>query len=180
MAWTTMHFAVGMGCTGVAATLGCALLKRGWRWIPAAMTAGGFWALLPDLPRIFREDIYIGPLTHTLGRHDLERWLHSWGDLFFFHKMLDAQPKEFALHGLIAILLMYNAAVLLLMALEHKHRNSLANRAWRAHRTRQARAARKNKTRPATPAPPDETAHPPAVLYRIHPNQSTGTTPDRR
>jgi len=40
MAWTTMHFAVGMGCAGALAGAACVVTRRGWRFIPAAMTAG--------------------------------------------------------------------------------------------------------------------------------------------
>jgi len=37
MAWTTMHFAVGMGCTGAAVGAACLTMRRGWRWLPAAV-----------------------------------------------------------------------------------------------------------------------------------------------
>jgi len=117
-----MHFAVGMGCAGAASGLACTLLRRGWRWIPAAMTVGGVWALVPDLPRIFREDIYLPRLSEVLGNHDLERSLHAWGDWFFFHRQLDMQPHEFALLGLALVLLLYNVCILLLMRLERKSR----------------------------------------------------------
>lgn len=112
MAWTSMHFAVGMlggGALGIAAS---AVLRRGSRWIPLAMTAGGFWAITPDLPRLWREDFPSLPLAATLGDKELENYLHSIGDLFFLHARLDAQPKEYALHGLILILFLYNAALL--------------------------------------------------------------------
>jgi hypothetical protein len=110
MAWTTMHFGVGMACGGAATFLVCAVRNRGWRWITPAMTLSGFWALAPDLPRIFREDFPSLPFASTLGDKRLDDWLISFGDLFFFHARLDAQPKEYALHGLLLILLCYNAA----------------------------------------------------------------------
>lgn len=128
-----MHFAVGMGAAGAAACVGCVVMRRGWRWVPAAMTAGGLWALIPDLPRIFREDIPNAPLAGLLGSETLEAGLERWGNLFFFHHILDAQPKEFALAGLAAMLLLYNAGLMMLMTLEHRQRHSLANRVWRAH-----------------------------------------------
>ncbi len=152
------------------------------------MTAGGIWAMVPDLPRLFREDFYWEPISSWLGQHDLERWLHKWGDLFFFHRSLDAQPHEYALHGLILMLLFYNMSIFLLMKLEHKSRNSLANRAWRAHRSRPARDARRRIARlthstadkpPDThtaPIPPNDTDH--DVIYRIGPGSATGTDSD--
>lgn len=133
MAWTTMHFAVGMGCTGIVASAVCYALRRGWRWIPAAMTLGGVWALVPDMPRIFWEDLPHTRLTRALFTPDLQAKLHSWGDLFFFHRMLDNQPNEYSLHGLAIILMLYNMSIGLLMYLEHRQRNSLANRSWRTH-----------------------------------------------
>ncbi len=176
MAWTTMHFAVGMGCVGAAGSVACMVCRRGWRWLPGAMTLGGIWALVPDLPRIFREDLYYHPISSILGTHQLERSLHRWGDLFFFHGSLDAQPKEFALLGLLLILLFYNASIVLMMRLEHKQRNSLANRAWRAHRVRQARQVRHRKrTRPPADLPLEPGD--PDVIYRIRPNQPSGTDP---
>ena len=134
MAWTTMHFAVGMACSGAAATAVCLTLRRGWRWIPAVMTAGGVWALVPDLPRVFREDFPSLPLAPLFGNKVFEAGLNS--NLFFFHRTLDAQPHEYALHGLVIILLLYNAAIAGLMWAESLQRNSAANRAWRAHSRR--------------------------------------------
>ncbi len=137
---------MGMGCAGALAGAGCLMLRRGWRWVPGVMTLGGIWAMVPDMPRIFREDFYWEPVSSVLGTYQLERKLHSWGDVFFFHGSLDAQPHEFALLGLVLILLFYNASILLLMSIERRSRNSLANRAWRAHRTRHARDARRRSS----------------------------------
>jgi hypothetical protein len=134
MAWTSMHFAVGMGCTGLAFGAGCLVQRRGWRWLPMAMTVGGVWALVPDLPRLWREDFPWLPLASTFGSKSLEAFLHSWGNLFWFHHMLDMQPKEFALHGLGLILIFYNVAIVMLMKMESAARNSVGNRAWKAHR----------------------------------------------
>ena len=51
-----MHFAVGM-CGGAALALApCLIFRRGWRFIPVGMTLGGLWALVPDMPRLWRED----------------------------------------------------------------------------------------------------------------------------
>lgn len=133
MAWTTMHFAVGMAGATVITGVGCMVLRRGWRWLPLSMTAGGLWALIPDIPRLFREDFPSLPFASTLGSKDLELKLHRMGDIFFFHKQLDIQPHEYALHGLILILLMYNLSIVVLMLLEYCQRNSPIHRSFRAH-----------------------------------------------
>lgn len=117
MAWTSMHFAVGMGGAGLLAGLVCVVRRRGWRWLPPAMTLGGVWAIVPDLPRLWREDFPSLPFAATLGSKDLERSLHGIGDVFFFHARLDAQPHELALHGLVLILGLYNLSILLLLYL---------------------------------------------------------------
>lgn len=157
MAWTTMHFAAGMAGSGAVAVVACSVMRRGWRWLPAAMTLGGLWALVPDMPRIFREDAPWLPLSQTLGSKSLEAWLHQRGDWFFLHLRLDAQPHEYALHGLVGILVLYNAAIWLLMHLEKRQRLSLANRISRAHgeslqraRQQRQREIREPQTSPAT------------------------------
>jgi len=124
MSWTSMHFAVGMGCAGAAFGLGCLLLKRGWRWLPGMMTLGGLWGIVPDMPRLWREDFAWLPFASTLGSKTLEADLHAVGDLFFFHHALDAQPHEYALHGLVFMLLLYNAAIIMLMVMESKQRRA--------------------------------------------------------
>ncbi len=148
MAWTSMHFAVGMGCAGLIGMVGCSILRRGWRWIPAAMTVGGLWGLVPDMPRIFREDFPQWGLAHTLGSKSLERSLHQVGDLFFFHHTLDAQPHEYALHGVLLMVLFYSASIVLLMALESRGRNSVGNRAWKAHEPHLRRKQSESPTAP--------------------------------
>lgn len=117
-----MHFAVGMAGAGALATIGCALVRRGWRFIPLAMTLGGFWAIVPDMPRLFRQDFPGLGLGGSLGSLSLERGLHAWGDLFFFHAYLDDQANEYALHGLILMILLYNLAIALLLFLEYRQR----------------------------------------------------------
>ena len=146
MAWDTMHYAVGMGCSGAVVGAACFLMKKGWRWLPAAMTAGGVWAMVPDMPRIFREDFPNAPFAAILGSADLERWLHSIGNLFFFHLRLDMQPHEYALLGFALVLILYNLSIALLIGMEHRQRNSLGNRAWRAHRS-QMRHHRRSRHR---------------------------------
>lgn len=181
MAWTTMHFGVGMGCAGVLFGTGCLIFRRGWRWIPAAMTAGGIWGVVPDLPRIFREDFPSLPGSAVLGSKTLERGLHNWGDLFFFHKHLDSQPQEFALLGLGIILALYNVSILLLMILEHQQRNSSVHRAWKAHgrRTRPGRrhphvAETELRTDPPSAARTEPDDGDP-VIARIGVNRPTGS-----
>ena len=112
MAWTSAHFAAGMIGGGAVGLGVCCLRRRGFDKMPLALTLGGIWGLAPDLPRLFREDFPSLGLASTLGSRDFEKWLHSFGDLFFFHSALDAQPKEFALHGLFTIIGLYNLALL--------------------------------------------------------------------
>lgn len=119
MAFTTMHFAVGMACSGAGASLAALMLRRGWKWIPLVMAVGGTWACIPDMPRVFRTDFPVLGLADSLGSKQLEMTLHAHGDWFFFHRMLDAQPKEFALHGLAIILMLYTISVFLL-AVTHR------------------------------------------------------------
>lgn len=136
MAFTSMHFAMGMIGSGAIATAACLSIRRGFRWIPATMTIGGLWAVIPDLPRIWREDFPSLPLSSLLGSKYLEDQLHVVGDLFFLHRALDRQPHEYTLLGLGLIILMYSLSTALLMYLEHRQRNSIGNRAWRAHTRR--------------------------------------------
>lgn len=126
MSWTSMHFAVGMACSGGLALGGCLIVRRGWRWIPAIMTLGGLWATVPDMPRLFRQDFPGLHLGSTLGSLDLEHFLHHWGDIFFFHATLDDCINQYALHGLIGMIFLYNAAIALMLVLEHQQRRRLA------------------------------------------------------
>jgi len=119
MAFTTMHFAVGMSGTAAVSCAGALLLGRGWRWIPLTMALGGVLACVPDMPRLFRQDFPSLGLASTLGSKELEDTLHAHGDWFFFHHALDAQPREFALHGLVIILLLYSISSFLL-AITHR------------------------------------------------------------
>ncbi len=171
MSWTTMHYAVGMGCTGAVAGAACLWLRKGWRWLPAAMTAGGVLALVPDMPRVFREDFPNAPFAALLGSKSLERWLHSIGDLFFFHRSLDHQPFEYALHGFAAVLILYNLSIVMLMWMEHRQRNSIGNRAWRAHRPH----LRKRRQRSDNPPPPQADPNKPAA-GRLRASRPTPTS----
>lgn len=139
MSWTSMHFAIGMAGGAAIGGAGCLIIRRGWRFIPALMTVCGFWALVPDMPRLWREDFTWLPFGSVLGSIYLEHWLHHWGNFFFFHKQMDAQPNEYALHGLVLIILQYNLAVLGLMWLERGQRQSIGNRMYRAHGSRMHR-----------------------------------------
>lgn len=114
MAFTTMHFAMGMVGSGAIATVGALVMRRGLRWVPLWMTAGGIWACVPDMPRIFNEDFPSLPFASTLSSRPLQDWLQAHGDWFFFHRMLDTQPREFALHGLAIILTLYTISVFFL------------------------------------------------------------------
>lgn len=118
MAFTTMHFALGMVGTGAVVTIGALVLRRDMRWAPLWMTAGGIWACVPDMPRIFKEDFPNTPFAQTLSAKPLQQWLQANGDWFFFHRMLDEQPREYALHGLAVILMLYTVSVFFL-ALTH-------------------------------------------------------------
>lgn len=132
MAFTTMHFAIGMGATALAAIPLCMTIKRGWRGIPFAMTLGGTFACIPDFPRMFREDLPNIPLLSTiLGSRKLEKYLMDFGDFFFFHRQLDNQPNEYALHGLFFIILLYNASILYLLKLGKRSKIYDANNNWK-------------------------------------------------
>lgn len=115
MAWTSFHFAVGMGGGAILTALPCLIFRRGWRFIPVGMTLGGIWACLPDATRLFTEDFPNAPFASILGSKALRNWLESNADWFFFHGRLDAQPHEYALHGLFFIILFYNLALLAMM-----------------------------------------------------------------
>ncbi|MEM9415412.1 MAG: hypothetical protein AAGA29_08055 [Planctomycetota bacterium] len=112
MAFATMHFATGMALGGALALLGAAALRRKPTALPIAMTAGGIWAMVPDLPRLFTEDFPNAPLASVLGAKPLRVWLETHGDWFALHRTLDAQPAEFALHGMFLMIALYNAALL--------------------------------------------------------------------
>lgn len=184
MSWTSMHFAVGMSAGAVIGGVSCLIVRRGWRFIPGLMTVCGMWALVPDMPRLWREDFNWLPFAGTLGSMSLERWLHHWGDLFFFHKQLDAQPSEYALHGLILIILQYNLALVGLMWLERKQRNSMGNRMYRAHgpRIKRRHATHQESDAPPVPVPDirlvraDDAPPPPNNTAR---NEADGKTPAR-
>ena len=79
------------------------------------MTVGGIWALMHDFPRIFLDDFPGLPLASMLGDKSLERALANVEDVFFFHRSLDSQSHEYALHGMAIILLLYNLAIVALM-----------------------------------------------------------------
>lgn len=134
MSWTTMHFAVGMACGGAIGAAGCAIARRGWRWLPLMMTAGGVWANVPDMPRFWRVDFPWLPFGR-LGSMEVERALHAWGDLFFFHHTMDVQWRGLALPGLFLILLFYNVALVTLILLGRRaaHRAAKAERVLQSH-----------------------------------------------
>ncbi|XAM00017.1 hypothetical protein OT109_01250 [Phycisphaeraceae bacterium D3-23] len=112
MAFATMHFATGMALGGALALVGAAALRRRPTVLPIAMTLGGIWAMVPDLPRLFTEDFPNAPFASVLGAKPFRLWLESHGDWFALHRMLDNQPAEFALHGMFLMVVFYNAALL--------------------------------------------------------------------
>ena len=128
-----MHFAVGMACGGAIGAAGCAIARRGWRWLPLAMTAGGIWANVPDMPRFWRVDFPWLPLGR-LGDMEVERALHAWGDVFFFHHTMDLHWRGLALPGLFLILFFYNVALVVLIITGRR----AAQRAGRAERILQS------------------------------------------
>ena len=115
MAFATMHFATGMACGGLIGITGVSIFRRGLRFVPLAMTAGGLWAMAPDMTRLFTEDFPNAPFASILGSQGLKAWLESHANWFAFHGLLDDQPKELALHGMFGIVVMYNLAILMLM-----------------------------------------------------------------
>jgi hypothetical protein len=181
MAWTSAHFAVGMACSGAATAGVCLIVHRGWRWLPAVMTLGGLWACVPDMPRLWREDFPGLPLGSILGQISLEHRLHEFGNLFFFHARMDAPPHlPYALNGLIAIICMYNASIAMLMWMEHRQRNSLGNRHWRAHgphmqQHRSRSSAYSRHSGSSAPAPGSTPA--PSVTHQFPVELPSGGTP---
>jgi hypothetical protein len=162
MAWASMHFAVGMVGGGAICGLACLYAPRLRRMLPLAMTAGGVWAMVPDLPRIWREDFPSLPFARTLGSRELEDWLHGWiGDLFFFHASLDAQPHGYALHGLALIILLYNVAFILNHLLDARGRRQEIARLAQAHEPHMRRLRGRSGDLPQTPGKPTaETPYP--------------------
>ena len=49
---------------------------------------------------------------------------------FFFHSQLDNQPHEYALHGLLFILLFYNASIFYLLKIEKQSRENYWKTRW--------------------------------------------------
>ena len=141
-----MHFATGMACTAAGWSALCVmrggLRGSGWRWLTPAMTLGGLWAIVPDAPRLFREDFPSLGMGATLGAKSVEHFLHRIGDVFFFHRQLDAQPRELALAGLFTIVMLYQGAWLMMWLQRrhggrHRSRDCLAS----AHQNRYSDAA---------------------------------------
>jgi len=157
MAWATMHFATGMACGGVLAAGMAVIRGRGWKWTAPIMTLGGIWGMGPDLPRIFREDFPSLPFATMLGSPKLEAWLFQYGNFFAFHKQLDMQPHEFALHGLALIILLFNVAFALSF-LDHKKdtiaRWSHEREKSRHSRHRKKRSQSKKTIQPVSPTQP--------------------------
>ncbi len=114
MAWIGAHFAIGVAGGGAIAAGICAVRKRGWKSVPIAMLAGGVWAVIPDLPRIVRDDLSIGLLTATIGSPGVIDWFHQHGNWFFLHRWVDVQAAQpwpearWGLRGLAVILICYN------------------------------------------------------------------------
>jgi hypothetical protein len=100
MVFTAIHMAAGMLAAGVAGLAICTLMSRGWRWIPVAMTAGAIWAILPDLPAMFRNHLQGLPMAGVLGSDRLEAALQSWGNVFFAHRVLQEQMEGMSAWGL--------------------------------------------------------------------------------
>ena len=107
MAWTSMHFAVGMAGGAAISAVACTITRRGWRWIPGVMIVGGFWGIVPDTPRLFREDFPGIPFMRWYASQATETWLHEIGNLFFFHRALDHQPHNYSLHGLFGMIALF-------------------------------------------------------------------------
>lgn len=165
-----MHFAVGM-CGGAALTMvPCLILRRGWRFIPVSMTLGGLWGIIPDTPRLWREDFTGLPFAATLGSKDFELWLHSIGDLFFFHRSFDAQPKEFALLGLAMIIGLYNLCIFGLLWRRRTRRgipqSHDAQTPPAINRPAYGSQTQRDQASAANTLPPSDTCHDP-VLGRI-------------
>jgi hypothetical protein len=83
------------------------------------MTFGGVWALLPDVPSMLHNAT---GFSSGIASAQFGDQLHSFGNLFFFHSLLDASAHEHALMGAVLILLLYHVAIALLMMLERRAR----------------------------------------------------------
>lgn len=137
MAFATMHFATGMVCSGAAGVVLCTVLRRGWRWLPLGMTAGGFWAMVLICHACFGRIFSAMCLCSTnWGEKSLQNTLHQYGDIFFFHRWLDTHRTEdrLALQGMTIIIGCYVLSILMLMFMEWRSRNSEANRFWQTHK----------------------------------------------
>ncbi len=130
MAFTSMHMAVGMACTGAAGVAACMVIRRGWRWIPLVMTLGAIWAVMPDLPRMVREQLAWLPLSQLLGSRGLEEALASWGNVFFFHRWLNSSTADLTLAGFALMFLMYNLSIVGLMMFERRHARRAMSLPW--------------------------------------------------
>ena len=115
------------------------------------LALGGLWAVVPDLPHVFREDFPGLAFSGWLGAKSLENWLHQHGNLFFFHSRLDAAEHEWALHGLALILLFYNLAIALLMVLERRQYHRAVEGFWADHARKAAGRRRTGDSESPTP-----------------------------
>lgn len=111
MVFTAIHMAVGMVVAGLAGLAISTRIGRGWRWIPVAMTAGALWAIIPDVPAMYREHLQHLPLVGILGSHSLEATLQNWGNVFFGHRLLQDQLQQMPDWGLAAFLLIAGASL---------------------------------------------------------------------
>jgi hypothetical protein len=118
------------------------------------MTLGGIVANIPDAPRLWRVDFPSLPLAETLGSMDLELWLHSIGNLFFMHRSLDAQPKEFSLLGLAVVVGLYNLCLIGLLWHSRRSRTGVSDR----HHHLDQSADGSQDIAPPSSVTPDETS----------------------
>jgi hypothetical protein len=159
-----MHFAVGM-VGGAAVTAAAALVcRRGLRFTPLGMTAGGLWAIVPDTPRLVRIDfpsLRALPGAHAFAAPTTEAWLHAIGDLFFFHRTLDRHAGDLALAGLFGTIAGYTLGLAALLGVI----------AWQRARIRRLQQQLRSH-RPVAAAPPDRRRNPPDAVPDGPPGQA--------
>jgi hypothetical protein len=111
---------------GMLAAVVCLIIRRGWRLVPYVAAITGVWATLPDLPRLFREDLPFIPLAGLIGHKEVEKAMHEFGNIFIFHSWLDQWPDRFVLHGTFIVFAAFVATAVGLNRLNRRNEKTVA------------------------------------------------------